>query len=99
VGEQVVLHHSPIFLLVMVHDGKIIVFQQLGTMMGFSRLLIEGTFAFHDIRWYEKSNATVGSTPLPGLLGIALLVHDMVIEETRLLCTRMSNQRLFLRHF
>ena len=95
-GKHVVLHHSPIFLLVMVHDGKIIVFQQLGTMMRFSRLLIEGTFAFNDIWRYEKSNAAVGDTPFLGMLGIALLVHDMVIEETRLFCTRMSNQGLFL---
>jgi hypothetical protein len=80
-------------------DGAIIVFQQLGTMMRFSRLLIEGTFAFHDIWRDEQSNAAVGDTPFLGLLGVALVVHDMVIEETCLLCTRMSNQGLFLGHF
>jgi hypothetical protein len=99
VGKHIILHHSPIFLLVMVDDGKIIVFQQLGPMMRFSRLLIEGTFAFDDIWRNEQPNATVGDTPFLSLLGVALLVHDMVVEETRLLCTRMSNQGLFLGHF
>ena len=65
-GKQVVLHHSPIFLLVMVDDGKIIIFQQLGAMMRFSRLLIVGAFAFHDIWRDEQSNATVGDTPFRG---------------------------------
>jgi len=96
VGKHVVLHHSPIFLLVVVDDREIIIFQQLGTMMRFSRLLIEGTFAFDDIWRYEKSDATVGDTPFLGMLGIALLVHDMVVEETRLFCARMSDQGLFL---
>ncbi len=99
VGKHIILHHSPIFLLVMVDDGKIIVFQQLGPMMRFSRLLIEGTFAFNDIWRDEQSNATVGDTPFLGVLAVALLVHDMIVEETRLFCTRMSNQGLFLRHF
>src|SRR5690242_8723725 len=83
----------------MVDDGEIIVFQQLGTMMRFSRSLIEGTFAFHDIWRDEQSNAAIGDTPFLGMLRVALLVHDMVIEETGLFCTRMSNQGLFLGHF
>ena len=95
-GKHVVLHHSPIFLLVMVDDGKIVIFQELGAMMRLSRLLIEGTFAFYDIWGYEKSDATVGDTPFLGVLSIALLVHNMVVEETRLFSTRMSDQGLFL---
>jgi hypothetical protein len=92
VGKRVVLHYSPIFLLVVVDDGKVIVFQQLGTMMRFSRSLIGETFAFNDIWRHEQANATIGDTPFLGVFGVTLLVHDMVVEETCPFCTRMSNQ-------
>ena len=98
-GKQVVLHDSPIFLLLMVDDREIIILQQLGAMVGLSRSLIEGAFPFHDICWHEESDSSIGSTSLLRLLGVTVLVHDVIIEETCRFCTRMSNQRLFLRHF
>jgi hypothetical protein len=57
VGKLVVLHYSPLFLLVMVDDREIIILQQLGAMVGLSRSLIESAFTFHDIWWYEESDS------------------------------------------
>ena len=90
------MYHSPIFLLVVIDDGKVIVFQQLGTMRRFSRSLREGTFAFNDIWRDEQSDATVGDTPFLGVLGVTLVIHEMRVEKARLFCTRMSDQGLFL---
>ena len=80
----------------MVDDREIIILQQLGAMVGLSRSLIEGTFSFYDIGRHEEPDATVGDASLLGLFGVALLVHEVIIEETRPFCTRMSDQGLFL---
>ncbi len=98
-GEHIVLHYAPIFLLVALDDGEIIVLQQLGAMYGLFRLLIGTTFAFNDIWRHEETNTPVGAAALLGLFSIVLLVHDMIVQEPRFFAARMSNQRLFLRHF
>src|SRR6266536_1603782 len=99
VGKHIVLHHTPIFLLIAFDDGEIIIFQQSGAMHRLSRLLIGKAFAFSDIWWHEETNTSVGTTSLLGVFGIILLVHDMVVQKSRFFTACMSNQRFLLKHF
>src|SRR5260370_21155194 len=68
-------------------------------MDGFSRLLIEGAFAFDNIWWHEEVNAVVGEWGVVGVLGIVLLIDNMIVEKPRFFAARVGNQRFLLRHF
>src|SRR5258708_5736473 len=68
-------------------------------MDGFSRLLIEGAFAFDNIWWHEETNPPVGATALLGVFGIVLLIDNMIVQKPRFFAARVGNQRFLLRHF
>src|SRR5258708_1264709 len=99
VGQHIVLHYAPIFLLIAFDDGKIIILQQLGAVHGLSRVLIGKTFALNDIWWHEETNTPIGATSLLGVLGVVLLVYYMIVQKSCFFAARMSDQRLFLGHF
>ena len=80
-GKSVVLHYSPVLLLVAFDDGKVVVCQHGWPMDRSSRSLIESAFALDDIWWHKEANPPVGTTALLGVFGIVLLVHNMIVEN------------------
>jgi len=99
VSHPVVLHDTPIFLLVSHHRVERGVFQTFRAVDRFTVREVGCAFAPKYVRGHPQTNHAVNGASSTGVLGVVLHDVHLVAKEARGLSSRVGDQRLGLGEF
>jgi hypothetical protein len=98
-GEQVVIHHAPVFGSVDPDDVVVVEVLEPGPVPRFAVLPVAGALGLDHVRRHAQRDLPVGLTAASGELGVAVLDPDVIAEEPRRLAAGVGDQGLLLAEF
>ena len=94
VGQSVVLHDAPIFLLVLSHDAEERIVDQFPAVNRFTVAEIALVFFSYHVRWHFQSDLPVNAS-VTALIELSVVVerHDFIAEKARSTGPRVGDER------